>query len=100
VAYALKTNNIPYHAIMDTKPFFIEYSYKNEPELAEVKPCCQENNVFYYDISIQNQYQFTITPSSDDERGLCWRISLKNADKHVDEELIDLIGEQIEEHYL
>jgi hypothetical protein len=90
----------PYAATMDTKPFFIEYTYKNQLELAEVKPCCQENNVFYYDISIQNQYQFTVTPWGDDKRGLYWRISLKNADKHVDEELIDLIGEQIEKHYL
>ena len=85
---------------MDTQPFFIEYRYRNEPELAEVKPCCQENNVFYYDILIQNQYQFTITPATDDKRGFYWRISLKNADKQVDEELIDIIGEQIEKHYL
>jgi len=85
--------------IMDTNPFFIEFSYKNAAELAEVKPCCQQDNVYYYDISIQNQYQFTITPGSNGN-GLEWRISLKNADKHVDNELIEIIGEQIEKHLM
>ncbi len=84
---------------MDTNPFFIEFSYKNKPELAEVKPCCQQDNVYYYDISIRNQYQFTITPGSEGD-DLQWRISLKNADKQVDNELIEIIGEEIEKHLM
>ncbi len=83
----------------DTNPFFIEFSYKNKPELAEVKPCCQQDNVYYYDISIQNKYQFTITPGTNG-KGTSWRISLKNADKQVDEELIEIIGEEIEKHWM
>jgi hypothetical protein len=81
----------------DTNPFFIEFSYNNKSELAEVKPCCQQDNMYYYDISIQNKYQFTITPGTNG-KGLSWRISLKNADKQVDEELIKIIGEEIEKH--
>jgi len=84
---------------MDRQPFFIEYLYKDKAELAEVKPCCQEDDVFYYDISIRNQYQFTITPRPDDEKGMAWKISLKNADKHVDPALIEIIGTEIEKHF-
>ncbi len=85
---------------MNKKPFFIEYRYKDKSQLAEVKPCCQENNLFYYDVSIKNQYQFTITPSTDEERGVDWKISFKNADKQVDPELIKIIGEEIEKRLL
>ena len=83
---------------MDTQPFFIEYMYRDKAELAEVKPCCQEDNLFYYDVSIRNQYQFTITPTSDDEKGMSWKISFKNADKHVDPALIEIIGAEIEKY--
>lgn len=85
---------------MDIDPFFIEFNYKNRVELAEVKPCCQEDDVYYYDISIRNQYQFTITPGSPNDPGYNWRIALKNADKPADKELVNIIGEQIEKVYL
>ena len=85
---------------MNTEPFFIEYLYKNNSEIAEVKPCCQEDNVFYYDIYIRNQYQYTVTPSVDDETGLSWKVSLKNADKNIEKKLIDIIGQEIEKHVL
>ena len=85
---------------MRTEPFFIEYLHKENSEIAEVKPCCQEDNVFYYDIYIRNEYQFTVTPSFDEEKGMAWKISLKNADKNIDKELIDIIGREIDKHLL
>ena len=85
---------------MDTNTFFIEFDYKDKTELAEVKPCCQENNVYYYDIMIKNQYQFTVTPNWKDDLSMEWKISLKNADKKVDPELIEIIGEEIEKNIL
>ncbi|GEO10696.1 hypothetical protein [Segetibacter aerophilus] len=85
---------------MDTQPFFIEYLYQGDSEIAEVRPCCQENNVFYYDIYIRNEYQFTVTPSADEDKSLSWKISLKNADKNIEPGLIDTIGQQIEKHLL
>ncbi|MCW3105790.1 MAG: hypothetical protein JWQ09_296 [Segetibacter sp.] len=85
---------------METQPFFIEYLYKDNSEIAEVKPCCQEDNVLYYDIYIRNEYQFTVTPSADEERGMSWKISLKNADKNIEKGLIDSIGQEIEKHIL
>jgi hypothetical protein len=85
---------------MDTNNFFIEFDYKDKTELAEVKPCCQENNVYYYDIMIKNQYQFTVTPNWKDDLSMEWKVSLKNADKKVDPELIEIIGEEIEKNIL
>lgn len=87
-------------SLMDAKSFFIEFLYGNKTELAEVKPCCLPNNAFYYDVSIKNSYQFTVTPTADEERGMTWKVSLKNADKHVDSKMIDIIGEEIEKHLL
>lgn len=84
---------------MDSTSFFIEFFYKNKLVLTEVKPCCQEDNVFYYDIAMKNQYQFTVTPTYDD-KGITWKVSLKNADKQVDAALIDIIGGEIEKHLL
>ena len=67
--------------------------------LTEVKPCCQKDNVFYYDIAMKNQYQFTVTPSYEN-KGITWRVSLKNADKQVDPALIEIIGSEIEKRML
>lgn len=82
------------------QPFFIEYFFNNKSELAEVKPCCDEKNIRYYDIAIGNEYQFTITPVADKDLGMVWKVSLKNADKHVDPALVELIGQAIEKHIL
>lgn len=84
---------------MDANSFFIEVPYKNKMLLTEVKPCCQQDNVFYYDIMMKNQYQFTVTPAYED-KGMTWKVSLKNADKQVDSALIDIIGREIEKHIL
>ena len=80
---------------MERTTFFIEFIYNNKQVLTEVKPCCQENHVFYYDIAMKNQYQFTITPTFEDD-AITWKVSFKNADKHVDPALIELIGNEIE----
>ena len=67
--------------------------------LTEVKPCCQQDDIFYYDIAMKNQYQFTVTPSYNN-KGISWKVSLKNADKQVDPALIELIGSEIEKRML
>jgi hypothetical protein len=83
---------------MKPPPFFIEYMEKDSVEIAEVKPCCQEDNVYYYDIYIRNQYQFTVTPFTDEARGITWKIALKNADKNIESGVIEAIGEEIAKH--
>jgi hypothetical protein len=85
-------------AAMDTDSFFIEYPYNGETNIAEVKTCCEENSAFYYDIILNNQYQFTITQIHDEEGNRTWRLALKNADTPVDPELIQIIGKQIDLH--
>ena len=85
---------------METEPFFIEYLHKDNSEIAEIKPCCQEDNIYYYDIYIRNEYQFTVTPMVDEEKGMVWKISLKNADKKIEKGVIDAIGLEIEKHLL
>jgi hypothetical protein len=49
---------------------------------------------------MNDQYQYTITPGlvNGDKPG--WRIALKNADKTVDQDLIQTIGVEIESYYL
>lgn len=85
---------------MDLSPFEIKYKHRNQVKSVEVRPCCKEEDVIYYDIWSNNAYQFTITPGliNDDKPG--WRIALKNADKPVDNDLIQMIGVEIESHYL
>ena len=87
---------------MNSASFFIEFFYKNKLLLTEVKPCCRKDNVFYYDIAMKNQYQFTVTPTYEayEDKGITWKVSLKNADKQVDPALIDIIGNEIEKHLL
>lgn len=84
---------------MNSAPFFIEFYYKNMHMLTEVKPCCQQDNVFYYDIAMKNRYQFTVTPTYNN-KGITWKVSLKNADKQVDPALIDIIGNEIEKRLM
>ena len=84
---------------METSSFFTEFFYKDRPVLAEIKPCCQEKNLFYYDVAIKNQYQFTLSPTFEDE-AIIWKVSFKNADKQVDPVLIDIIGNEIEKYIL
>ena len=85
---------------MDLSPFLLEFKHRNKMQSVEVRPCCKEENVIYYDIWIDNQYQYTITPGliNGDKPG--WRIALKNADKTVDQDLIQTIGVEIESYYL
>lgn len=85
---------------VDLQPFFIEYYRNGDAEVIEVLPCCKQDLVHYYDISINKQYQFTVTPSETDEGTIEWNISFKNADKEFDPSLIEFVGDEIEKHYL
>ena len=85
---------------MDLSPFLLNVRHRNKFESVEVRPCCKEHDVLYYDIWIDDKYQYTITPGLLHEEKPGWRIALKNADKTVDQELIQSIGVEIESHYL
>ena len=85
---------------MDLSPFDIQFNHRNHRQLVEVRPCCKEDDVIYYDIWMDSLYQYTITPGLINEERPGWRIALKNADKAVDQELVQAIGVEIESHYL
>ena len=83
---------------MDLSPFFIEFLHHNKLVLAEIKPCCNEDDVFYYDVAMNDQFKYTITPgASSNTKG--WKLALMNADNNVDPTIISAIGKQIEAHY-
>lgn len=83
---------------MDLSNFFLNINFNGEELLVEVKPCCNEANVYYYDISYDGHYQFTITPDANANGERHWRISFMNADKQADDDLVQFIGTNIYRH--
>lgn len=85
---------------MDLSRFQFHFKHGNKIQMIEVRPCCKEDDVIYYDIWMDNLYQYTITPGLMHLDKPGWKIALKNADKIVDLGLIQTIGVEIESHYL
>ena len=85
---------------MDLSPFEIQFKQGSHFHLAEVRPCCKEDDVIYYDVWIDNLYQYTMTRGLINEEKPGWRVALKNADRDIDHELVQTIGVEIESHYL
>ena len=83
---------------MKNSSFFIHYLFNNTSHVAEIKVCCNQEDVWYYDVLIENKYQFTMTPSQNDKMEVEWIVSLKNADKMVEKQMIAAIGLEIEKH--
>ena len=77
---------------MDTTAFNIQFRNNDRLQTAEVRPCCQENNIVDYAIWIDNKLAFTVTKSHEDDR---WVISLKNADDTIEDEEVQSIGAAI-----
>lgn len=80
---------------MDITPYNIIFWDKNFLTGAEVKPCCREDNVVDYSIYIHGNLVFNITKPPDTSK---WIVSLKNADKEIDDEVVQRIGVEIERH--
>jgi hypothetical protein len=78
---------------MDISPFNIYYSENNVMHTVEVIPCCREDNVVDYAIRQEGKLAFTITKDREKQR---WVVALKNADDEIDEELVQLLGIEIE----
>jgi len=81
---------------MDITPYNIIYWNGDTLSSAEVRPCCREDNVVDYAIYINNQLAFNITKPNEDAGQ--WVISLKNADKDIDDIVIQNIGSEIDRH--
>lgn len=78
---------------MDTRPFTVYYVYRNALYSAEIRPCCKEDNVVDYAVWIEHLLAFTITKHTETGK---WVIALRNADDTIDDEMIQLIGAEIE----
>lgn len=78
---------------METSPFNIYYSEDNVMNTVEVRPCCNEDNVVDYAIWQEGKLAYTITKDKQESR---WVVALKNADDDIDDEIVQLIGREIE----
>lgn len=78
---------------MDTTPFRVYYVQNDALFSAEIRPCCNEDNIVDYAVWNDGQLDFTITRPV---QGGKWVVALKNADDDIDDERVQLIGAQIE----
>ncbi len=78
---------------MDITPFNIYYSTDNVMTTVEVRPCCKEDNVVDYAIWNKDKLGFTLTK---DKQAGRWVVALKNADDDIVDELVQLLGREIE----
>ena len=82
-------------------PFQVEYVIDQQRKVAEIKPCCKEDNVFYYDVWMDGEFQFSLTTNNDviyPNHGE-WKVAMKNSDKYVDPALVQTLGSAIEYHF-
>lgn len=80
---------------MDLTPFTVYFQYASRWDSAEIRPCCREDNVVDYAIWKNGKLVFTITrvKTGVDHH---WVIALKNADDEVDNELVQILGAEID----
>ena len=81
---------------MDLNPIFIRYNYHGQWKNAKIRPCCRENNIVDYAVWVQGKLEFTITKNNDAPEGSQWVVALKNADNLLDNELVQIIGAEID----
>jgi len=82
-------------------PFQVEFVIDQQRKVAEIKPCCKEDNVFYYDVWMDDEFQFSLTTNNDvmyPNHGE-WKVAMKNSDKYVDPVLVQTLGSAIEYHF-
>ncbi len=82
---------------MDLTPFTVQYEYKGQRDEAEIRPCCREDNVVDYAIWKNGKLAFTITKVRT-EPDHYWVIAVKNADDLIDNDLVQLLGSEIDRH--
>lgn len=83
---------------MDTSPFNIEYLHNGTRHIANVHPCCKEDNVVDYAIWQNDKLLFTMTHDMVNKNH--WSIALKNADDSFADEMVQRIGAAIDQHQI
>ncbi|MBA2499616.1 MAG: hypothetical protein H0V30_07815 [Chitinophagaceae bacterium] len=82
-------------------PFQVEYLKDQQRQVAEIKPCCKEDNVFYYDVFMDDEFQFSLTTNNDvmNSNPGEWKVAMRNADKKIDPALVQTLGLAIDFHF-
>lgn len=78
---------------MDITPFTVYYVKHDKMHAAEIRPCCREDNVVDYAVWEDDLLAFTIAHHADSQK---WVVALKNADNDIEDELVQLIGAEID----
>ena len=47
------------------EPFQVEFFKDRQRHIALIKPCCKEDNIFYYDVWMNDEFQFSMTVNSE-----------------------------------
>lgn len=83
------------------EPFQVEFFKDQQRHIALIKPCCKEDNIFYYDVWMNDEFQFSMTVNSElaSPQQNEWNVALVNADKQIDPALVQSLGSAIEFHY-
>ncbi|MDO9376858.1 MAG: hypothetical protein Q7T76_20695 [Ferruginibacter sp.] len=83
---------------MDLTPFTVYYQYHDKWESSEIRPCCREDNVVDYAIWKEDKLAFTITKVKT-EPAHHWVIAVKNADDSIEDELVQILGAEIDRNH-
>ena len=82
---------------MDLNPFFIRFLYQDNWIDAKVRPCCRIDNIVDYAVWIKGKLEFTLTRNDHAAGDSGWVVALKNADNKVDNQVVQVIGQAIEQ---
>lgn len=78
---------------MDISPFTVYYVQQDVMDSVKIQPCCREDSVVDYAVWTEGQLAFTITQHAATKK---WVVALKNADDDINDQLVQLIGAEIE----
>lgn len=78
---------------MDISPFTVYYVQQDVMNSVKIEPCCREDNVVDYAVWNDGLLAFTITQHTATKK---WVVALKNADDTINDDLVRLIGAEIE----
>lgn len=80
--------------------FGVQFFYDHAWHDAFIKTCCKEDDMFYYDVWINDQFQFSLTKNENVTIGEVgeWNVSLANADNNIDPRLAEAIGLAIDRY--
>lgn len=81
---------------MENFSFFVEYQNKEVLTLVEIKPWVREQLILYFDVLVNNNFLFSMSPFIHSSRkNIQCKVALKNADTEIDTNLIEVISSEV-----